>query len=237
MKVSVIIPAYNEEGSIGRTLESLANQKTDHEFEVIIVNNNSTDNTVKESQKFSKKLDLKVIDEKKKGRGTARATGHRHAKGDILISTDADTWLPKEWMNNITKPFEDPKVVAVTGPWRLFDLDKKSKYWLERLQKISEWPFRLIMGHYWLTGFNMALRKSAYDKCGGFNPDINAHEDVDITLRIRKYGKIVYADDAVAHQSGRRYRKGALRGILEYDILAVRYFLFGDKSIILDDPR
>lgn len=237
MKASIIIPAYNEERSIAKTLKSLQNQDFDEEFEVIVVDNNSTDKTSEVAKGFAKKLNLRVILEKKKGRGTARATGNSAAKGEILISTDADTWLPKHWLKAITKPFGDPKVVAVTGPWRLFDLDKEAKYWLERLQKIAELPFRLIYGHYWLTGFNMALRKTAYDKCGGFNPDINAHEDIDITMRIRKLGKIVYADDAVAHQSGRRYRKGAFRGVLEYDILAVRYFLFGDDKIVLDDKR
>lgn len=235
--ISIVIPAFNEEDSIGATLETLANQKTSQEFEVILVNNNSTDNTVREAKKFEKKLNLRVIDETKKGRGTARSTGHRYAKGDIIISTDADTKLPSNWLDEITKPFEDPKVVAVTGPWKMFGINRDTSRGMERFQKIAEWPYRLVFGHYWLTGFNMAVRKTAYEKCGGFNPEINAHEDIDITNRIRKFGKIVYNNNAVAHSSGRRFRKGFWRGLIEYQILGIRYFLLRDQKIILDDKR
>jgi glycosyltransferase involved in cell wall biosynthesis len=235
--ISIVIPAFNEEKSIGKTLDSLVEQKTQQKFEVILVNNNSTDNTVSEAKKFDKKLILRVIDEHKKGRGTARATGHNYAKGDIIISTDADTLLPPHWLDAITKPFEDPQVVAVTGPWKMFGIHRATKFWLEKLQKIAELPFRIVFGHYWMTGFNMAVRKSAYEKCGGFNPDINAHEDIDLTMRIRKIGKIVYDNEAVAHSSGRRFRKGFLKGLVEYQILGIRYFLLGDRKIILDDKR
>lgn len=235
--ISIVIPAYNEEESIGRTLQSLVDQKTNQEFEVVLVNNNSTDNTVREAKKFEKKLNLRVIDEHKKGRGTARATGHAHAKGDIVISTDADTILPSHWLDAITKPFLNENVVAVTGPWKMFGIPRKTQHWMVKMQKIAQWPYRIVFGHYWLTGFNMAVRRSAYQKCGGFNPEINAHEDIDITNRIRKYGKIVYNDDAVAHSSGRRFKKGFWRGLLEYEIIGIRYFLLGDKKIILDDKR
>lgn len=70
--ISVIIPAYNEEQNITRCLNALTVQKTNKKFEVILVDNNSTDGTVELANKFNNKLNLKIVTETKKGRSPAR---------------------------------------------------------------------------------------------------------------------------------------------------------------------
>jgi glycosyltransferase involved in cell wall biosynthesis len=236
-KISVVIPAFNEEKSISRTLSALAKQKTKHEFEVIVVNNNSTDKTANVAKKFSKELNLKVIAEKRKGRGKARDTGCRKATGGVIFSMDADTIPPSNWIESMYKYFNYPDVVAVTGPWEVRDCKGFKRWFLNHCQTPATLPYILFRGHYWLTGFNFAIRKSAYIKCGGFNTKINAHEDIDLTERVRKLGKIVYASDAKVVTSSRRYANGIINGLWSYEEIGIRYFIFKDKSIVLDDKR
>ena len=237
MKVSVIIPAYNEENSIAKTLKTLVNQDYSEKFEVIVVDNGSTDGTKDEVKKFQKKLDIKVIDEPKKGRGTARATGANEAKGEFLFYTDADAKVPKHWISGLMKYFEDPETVAVSGPWKVVDVKGFTQFFLNNFQDLAVLPYTLASGMHWLTGFHMAIRKSAYAKVGGFDPELNAHEDIDISERLRKVGNIAYARDVVVIQSGRRFKKGLVRGLLDYELTGIKFFLFGSKKILLKDRR
>ncbi len=237
MKVSVIIPAFNEEKTISKTLETLAKQDYKEGFEVIVVDNNSTDGTSRQAMKFAKRLDIRTVMEKKKGRGTARATGANESKGDYIFYTDADALVPPNWISGVMKYFDDPKVVAVSGPWRVEDVKGFTKFFLNNFQDIGVLPYTLVTGMHWLTGFHMAIRKDAYKKCGGFDPDLNAHEDIDISERLRKIGKIAYARDVVVVQSGRRFKKGLVRGLLDYELSGIKFFLLGSKKIVLEDRR
>src|SRR5438045_2121373 len=113
--ISVVIPAYNEEKLIGTCLDSLAAQVTSKKFEIIVVNNNSTDKTTEIIKHHSRNLNVRVVDERRKGRGIARATGFRNAKGLIIFSTDSDAIVPHDWIEETLRYFENPRVIAVTG--------------------------------------------------------------------------------------------------------------------------
>src|SRR3989338_1899751 len=93
LKVSVVIPAFNEEKYIENTLFSLlkSEQKTHLDYEVILVDNNSFDRTAEIAQKFTGRMNLRIIKETRQGRGIARARGFEEAKGAIILSADADT--------------------------------------------------------------------------------------------------------------------------------------------------
>ncbi len=90
--VSVVIPAYNEEKLIGKTLETIK-QQTYKKLEIIVVDNNSTDNTAK----ICREYDVTVIKEERKGVGYARQKGCMAAKGDIIVMSDADIIAPPDW--------------------------------------------------------------------------------------------------------------------------------------------
>jgi glycosyltransferase involved in cell wall biosynthesis len=236
--VSVVIPAYNEEKFIAKTLDSLVAQKIKSTFEVIVVDNNSTDDTSKIVKKYSKKLNLHLVHEPKKGRGTARSKGASLAKGEVILCADADTIYPKNWIETALKYFENPKVVAITGPWKAQGVSKKMDVFLDVGQEItSVVPSQFFLGHPWLTGFNMAVRSDAYHKCGGFNSKINSQEDLDLTFRIRKLGKIVYARDMVVTTSNRRFKDGLVKGFWGYEKSAIDYFVLGKDNPHLDDKR
>jgi cellulose synthase/poly-beta-1,6-N-acetylglucosamine synthase-like glycosyltransferase len=113
MKLSIIVPAHNEEQYIGKCLSSLLNQ-TYKDYEIIVVNDGSTDRTeaiVKELQKKSKKIKLISF---KEGHSAAfaRNRGAEKAKGGILVFIDADQFVKKDFLNRIAKNFENKKIDA-----------------------------------------------------------------------------------------------------------------------------
>lgn len=235
--ISVVVPAYNEEDSIGSCLNSLVKQKTKEKFEVIVVDNNSTDKTVKIAKTFAKKLDLKIIKESRQGRGAARATGFSKAEGEIVLSLDSDTFAPFDWIEKMTSGFKERGVVAVTGPWKALDLPFLSRVFVNNFQEIFNLPFRILFGAYWLTGLNFGIRKKIYERAGGFNRNLNAHEDIDLSLRIRRFGKIKYSKAICVLTSGRRYKDGIVSGLWSYQKPGLKLFLLGERSIKLEDRR
>jgi glycosyltransferase involved in cell wall biosynthesis len=233
--VSVVIPAFNEEKHIGRCIESLIHQTTQEKYEVIVVDNNSTDNTFNVASSYKNKLNLHVIKESKKGRGTARFTGFRAAKGDIIFSLDGDSYAPSDWIEKMIRPFSDPKIVAVSGTGRIEDCTPRINRTFNIVQPICMKGYRLIFGHYWLTGFNFAIRAKSYKEAGEFNQHITSNEDVDLSFRVRKIGKIKFLKLPVT-VSGRRVKNGVVRGLFSYVPSFLTYYVL-KKPPELSDVR
>src|SRR4051812_29584464 len=119
---SVVIPAYNEENNIGRCLESFIAQTFQEPFEIIVVNNASTDKTREVALRYSAQLHIRVIDELQKGRGAARARGFAEAMGEIILSTDSDCTVPKDWIEQTVLALRNSKSIAITGGFTVQDL-------------------------------------------------------------------------------------------------------------------
>ena len=98
MKVSVIIPAYNEEKSLGQTLDAVMVSDY-HDFEIIVSDNGSVDKT----SEIARSKGVKVVSEKRKGTLWAREAGRKAATGEILVFLDADCLPEKTWLSNILK--------------------------------------------------------------------------------------------------------------------------------------
>ncbi len=235
--ISVIIPAYNEEKSIHACLESLVNQKTDRKFEVVLVDNNSSDNTVKIAKSFTSKLNLRIVSEKKRGRGSARSTGFKNALGDVLFSTDADTVLPEDWIETFFTTLTKSNSVAVTSNNRIDDCGRTTNTVYNALQPIFMRGYRVLLGHYWLSGFSFAMYKDVYEKSGGFKNELIAQEDIDLSFRVRKLGKIQYVPELPVVLSGRRYRGGLMKGFFQHQSTFVETFLLRRKNVVLPDIR
>lgn len=235
--ISVVVPAYNEEISIARLLESLAKQTVQESFEVIVVNNASTDHTRAIAESFSDKLNLRVIDEPQKGRGAARASGFDHASGNIIFSTDADSIVPANWLEAFMKQFRDPAVVAVTGVGKTNDLTFWQNITHNIAQPLATFFFKFIYGARWLVGFNFAIRKDAYQKAGGFNRALNALEDLEIGVKAQRVGKVKMAWFPAVIVSGRRYKdSGIIRGMWQY-VALLRQYQEAPTKTILNDQR
>lgn len=235
--ISVVVPAYNEEKIIARCLNSLVSQKTNKEFEVILVNNNSTDKTDEIAQTFKKKLKLRIILEPKQGRGVARHTGFMKASGNIILSTDADAVVTPDWVEVLSGLMTKPGVVAATGTCWINDCSYMTNKSFNLFQPLFMRGYRLLFGHYWLSGFSFGIYKEIYEKSGGFNTKLNAQEDIDLSFKVSKLGKIYFFPDHPVLFSGRRFKKGFVRGLYPYLATFFDYYFFKRNDFTLPDVR
>ncbi len=201
MKISVVLPAYNEEARIKKCLDSLRRQ-TRKPDEIIVVDNNSTDNTAKIIKTYK---EVTLIKEKEQGIIPARNAGFDKAIGDIIARCDADTILPDNFVKDIESDFKNnPSIVAVSMPVTFYDMPIINR------MKFLYYPYmfipKLLIGHYSLVGPGMAVRKSAWKK---IRKDLctdhsEVHEDVDVSLHIKKHGEIYHDKNIMVMASGRR---------------------------------
>lgn len=236
VEVSVIIPAYNEEKYIGLCLQSLVLQKTKHNFEVILVDNNSTDTTRKVALSFRDKLNIRVITEEQQGRGIARWRGFEEASGDFLFSSDADTILPPNWIEDFMESFKDEKIVAVTSLCNIDDPSWKNKTLFKLVHLIADTSYRIAAGHYCLYGFSYAIRRDIYIRSGKIDNTLSALDDVDLSGRVRKFGKIKLVRNLPVLTSNRRYKNGVVRGTIDYAKPLIQ-LIFDKKSLTMTNSR
>lgn len=206
MKVSVIIPAYNEEAYIGNCLDSLMQQEVKPD-EIIVVNNNSTDKTVS----IAKKYPVRIVREKKQGMIQARNRGFDEAQYDIIARTDADTIVPPNWIARIKKYFEDKELIALSGPAHFYDLPdvvRSSKLTTEAAFSYIR-LFKQIMRYDCLYGPNMAIQKEAWNKVKNTIclDDKEVHEDIDLAIHLSHVGKIKFDFSFIVFSSFRRWKK------------------------------
>ena len=178
MNVSVVIPALNEEVIIESCLQSIRRQT--HPVELILIDNGSVDRTPEIAAKY---CDIVLI---KPGYTLAemRDLGARTASGDIVVTTDADCIAPENWIEELVKPFQDPKVAAVGGAFRPLNKNPLSSFYC--------WCSSIMQGTFGLfQGANMAYTKEAYLKSPGY-ADAKRAEDWNLSWKIRKQGKTRY---------------------------------------------
>lgn len=235
MLISVVIPAFNEEKYIKDCLFSLIDQETNLSYEVVVVDNNSKDATVEVAQTFKDKLNLRIIHEEKQGRGAARARGFKEAKGEIILSTDADAIVYPDWINTLVSGIGE-EVIATTTSCKTLDLGFIKDAIFDFVQPTATILYRLIFGHYWLAGFSFAISKSVYIKSGGFNPNLQALEDTDLAVRVAKFGKIKFINKPVIF-SGRRFKKGLLSGIFAYIKTFILAYTLKREPVFMGNPR
>lgn len=202
MKVFVVIPVYNEEKYIKKCLDSLMNQEEKPD-EIIIANNNSTDNTIN----IVKNYNVKIINENFQGIGYARNTGFNSAQGDIIARCDADTVCPPDWVHKIKSNFlQNEGVIAVSGPGSFHDLFLPKTNTL--FTKIFYfWLTKQFQGYYPLFGANMAIKKTVWQQVKNIvcTSNIDLHEDMDLAIHIHKFGNIVYDSTLVIDTTARRF--------------------------------
>lgn len=186
LALSIIIPAFNEEIHLKNCLTSIENQIS-KPFEVIVVDNNSTDNTVKVAKSFKF---VKVLHESKQGIVFARNKGFNSAKGDLLCRIDSDTILPKDWTLTIEKFYKslNTETTCITGGTSFSNLPfKQLSYFFHRVFYFNMNKF--FLGFYNAFGSNMVIpRNVAINSLANACVDTDVHEDIDLSIHLIQNG-------------------------------------------------
>jgi len=226
MKLSFAIPAHNEEAMIGGCLESVLTELkgNDYDVEIIVVDNASTDRTSQVAGSFD---GVRVVSQPRKGLTWARHAGFLASTGDLIANIDADTRLPKGWLDTVYKEFsENENLVALSGPHVFYDMPKTVNasvrlfYYFGYLSYLIN--YYLLKNAGMLQGGNFIVKKSAMEKIGGYSLDFDFYEDTDIAHRIHKHGHVKFTFKLPIYASGRRLKKeGLVKSGAQY---ALNYF-------------
>jgi glycosyltransferase involved in cell wall biosynthesis len=224
MKISIVIAAYNEEACLAQTIRSALAQECS-DFEVIVVNNASTDRTEEIARGFPH---VAVVCEPRQGLPRAREAGRLAASGDIIANLDADCLPGRDWLSKGSAYFNDARVVAASGPYDYYDgglffrcvsrCTQMSVYWL--VSKIIQLPG--IRAGAVMIGGNNLIRAEALKKAGGYNTALTFYgEDTDTAKRLSKHGKVVFSRRLVMKTSARRFKA---EGVIKLELKYLRVF-------------
>ena len=207
MKLSVVIPAYNEERYLPETLALITNalSVSGCQSEIVVVDNDSHDQT----RTIAESNGASVVREAEHNISRVRNTGAKHATGDVLIFIDADTHVPEALFQRIANTMQDEKCFggAVSVKW-----GRLERTWMK---------LYLLGGQFWTTVFNMKqgaaqfCRKSVFEKLGGYDSTIFMGEDVEFYWRLSKFakgkgGRLDFIEDLHVTTSTRRFDKMSL---------------------------
>jgi len=220
MNVSIVIPVYNEAERLGACLAAIDAQ-TIRPYEVIVVDNNSSDGTAAVATQFPF---VRLLQERRQGVVHARTTGFDAAGGDIIARIDADTLLPPDWSAQMLQIMADTQLAAVSGAPHYYDFaipalaDRIDHYWRQRLaDKLAADNF--------LYGANMAIRRSAWltvrrELCAV----AGLHEDFDLAIHLQAHGfRVVYDASLIASVSSRRIDTN-LADYIRYTLVSPRTY-------------
>lgn len=187
--ISIIIPAYNEEENILKTLYSLSFSSSEHSIEIIVVNNNSSDHT----EKLALSCGVTCITEKKQGITNARNCGLALAKGIYILNADADTIYPESWIDDMVNPLmHQPSICLTYGKFSFLpiaDTPRLVYFFYEYISDLNRkicqlWKEEALN----VYGFNSACRRIQCLSVDGFNHPAHTNEDGWLAIKLREKG-------------------------------------------------
>ena len=185
IKYSIIIPTYNRANILNKCLQHIRELDNPNEdWEILVMNNNSTDNTEDVIRDHQHKLpQLRYFNTKDPGLHIGRNVGCEKAKGEILCYIDDDSFVSKGWLKGIKDSFRDPDVVLVGGP-SFPEYEDEHPEWINQLWNKVEFGKCLAylslvdlgdkvkhISPLYVLGCNFSIRKNTLLKIGGFHPD------------------------------------------------------------------
>ncbi len=200
--VAVIVPAFNEERVILQTVTSLLASDHPPNFEIVVVDDGSADNTYRRCvEAFASEPRVRVFTKPNAGKPDALNFGVLHTASEIVIALDADTLFARDTISKLIRHFADPNVGAVAGNAKVGNRINLLTRWqaLEYVtsQNLDRRAFNLLNCVTVVPGAVGAWRRELVEKVGGFS-DLTLAEDADLTMAIRKLGySIAYEDEAV----------------------------------------
>ena len=200
-KVSIVVPAYNEERNIEKCIASIFDSSyPKNKLDIIVVDDGSTDNTLKIIKKYK---NVRVLKQNHLGKVEALNLGVLKSSHEFILTIDADTTLDKECIRELIRPFSDKSIGATTGNNKV----RNHKSLISAFQNIEYHFSNLIRNSFskvfnngiWFSGSLACYRKTALKKIGYFKKDTLA-EDQDIALEIKRAGyKTINTSTAFGH--------------------------------------
>jgi glycosyltransferase involved in cell wall biosynthesis len=218
-RFSVVIPAYNEAEFLGSCLDSLLAQDFRGPCEIIVVDNNSTDATAD----VARARGAIVLHEPKPGVCSARQCGTIAARGEIVVSTDADTTFGSDWLSRIDRAFlEDPARVAVAGPCRFADPPLWGRVYTGVLFTVVSLVAMLTGRILYVTATNIAFRKSDWP---GYDTEATqGGDELGLLRRLRSRGPVAFVRSNPTFTSSRRLHRGLAYNIV---VTCLYYYVLG----------
>lgn len=236
--ISVIIPAWNEEVGVLKTVQSvLANRYQN--IEIIVVNDGSTDNSraivnnfIAKYRKRKGPRAMRQIYVSNGGKGRALNYGIKRSKGEFILTIDADSALAPDAIGNLIEHFRDPRVSAVVGNVRVGNVSGRIIGRMQQLEYLFGFYFKrahCVMGAEYIYGGACAAfrRATTFEYFGYFDED-NKTEDIEMSMRTKFHGmRSIYAEDVVCFTEGAsgymglmnqrlRWKKGRFDTFLHY---------------------
>jgi cellulose synthase/poly-beta-1,6-N-acetylglucosamine synthase-like glycosyltransferase/peptidoglycan/xylan/chitin deacetylase (PgdA/CDA1 family) len=201
--VSIVVPAYNEEVGIERAVRSLAASEYPAEFEVVVVDDGSTDGSARIVESLTSTVPhLRLVHQANAGKAAALNRGCTAAAHDILVTVDADTVFETETLLRLVQGFRDPRVGAVSGNTKVGNRRRLIGRWqhIEYVMgfNLDRRAYEVLNCMPTVPGAIGAFRREALEQTGGVSGATLA-EDTDVTIAIGRHGwRVVYVDDARA---------------------------------------
>ncbi len=236
MKISFVIPAYNEERYVGACIESIERELDagglvlGTDAEIIVVNNASTDSTHAVAARYD---GVRIIDEMRKGVVRARQAGFVAAQGDLIAFIDADATLTRGWLRVVLGQFEhNSRLSALGGYYQYIGMSPITMplVWLYYGAVYATYLItRMLHAGSTLFGGNFIVRRTALEKVGGFNTDIEFYgDDTDAAKSLSKVGTVRFSFRFSVTQSPRRFEgQGLLKTTFLYVINYVWVMVLG----------
>lgn len=223
-KVSIVVPTFNEEKYLPKLLDSIAKQGEYKNLQIVVIDGQSDDQTVKVTKDFQEKIEDLSIISSRRGIGYQRNLGVKRAKHDHILFLDADTILPDHFFKKLLPKIDPNEQFVAFFNFRIAEYDPSSYliFW-------AVYPFILaIILYYKLTpGFALLTTRSNHNAIGGFRENIQLAEDHDYGQRsIAKGAKYKLIMSPVVLYSIRRAKK---MGTVNFLIFHLKLFLYMRK--------
>lgn len=231
-KISVIIPVKNEGENIENCLEAIFKQ-TIEPFEVIVVNGNSTDNTVENAKKYP----VKVFYETYNTRAGACKIGVDNASGEFIAFTDADCIVKRDWLENLIKGF-DGDIVGVGG-----GIENAGEGIWKKSIAFAVGTFLgsafSVQGRLYpdkryvksISGCNSMYKKKNLSTVGNFDVNLSTAEDAELNNRLLKIGKLLYVPNTVVLHNHNRGLKEFAKRMRQYGYGRVKSRIWGVQIV------
>jgi glycosyltransferase involved in cell wall biosynthesis len=220
MRLSFVVPAYNEEAYLPACLESILHQTAQlpaGTSEIIVVNNASSDRTREVALSYPGVI---VVDEPRKGLTFARQAGFAASSGSLIANVDSDSRLTPGWVAQVLTTFDEADarsadrkpLAALSGPVLYYDLTSRQRLFVHVFYLIG-WATYAMNRHIlrvgsMVQGGNFVTSRQALEDIGGFNLAISFYgEDTDIACRLNTVGEVRFTFDLKMFSSARRLKK------------------------------